>query len=145
MFCAHTKLLLSRHWNTRVSVQWWSGASKTVSRLLSRSRLLQILEQSSIIGVSIFLTVTIKQIKFRRFRQFRRYTKPTSSIEKDDLMSLPPLFRGKKFFPLPNGYYNRKVFIKTRSTRNIPRPETRETYHAALPWTMKYFSPMLRG
>ena len=87
----------------------------------------------------------INLIKFRRFRQFRRYTKPVSSIEKDDLMSLPPLFRGKKFFPLPNGYYNRKVFIKTRSTRNIPRPETRDTYHVALPWTMKYFSPMLRG
>merc|ERR1712110_132345 len=70
--------------------------------------------------------------------------------DEDDLMSLPPLFRGKKaassnFFPLPNGYYNRKVFIKTRNTRNIPRPDTREKIPLALPWTMKYFSPMLRG
>ena len=80
----------------------------------------------------------------------RRYSGFTKPIEEDDLISLPPLFRGKKaassnFFPLPNGYYNRKVFIKTRNTRNIPRPDTREKLPLALPWTMKYFSPMLRG
>lgn len=68
-------------------------------------------------------------------------------LYKDDIESFPPIMRGKKnddnlsaFFPLPPGYYSKKLRRNTRSTQAIATADA-----LSVPWTMRYFSPMLRG
>ena len=62
-----------------------------------------------------------------------------------------PVLRGKRFFPLPKGYFNKnnnqkkKVeFTKPREVRSAGMAEAEDEL-ASVPWEMRYFSPMLRG